>query len=78
MEHGLKAVTCVKELETHSLALDLQKFSANIERLQNRLDNFHVQLRPHLKTVKSVQAAGHLLKERHLPATVRGVGHGAS
>ena len=38
MEHGLMAVTCVKELETPFLALDLQKFSANIERLQNRLD----------------------------------------
>jgi D-serine deaminase-like pyridoxal phosphate-dependent protein len=38
MEHRLKAVTCVKELETPFLALDLQKFSANIERLQNRQD----------------------------------------
>ena len=45
------------ELPTPSLLLDANRFSANIARMQQSADRLGVKLRPHLKTMKSANAA---------------------
>jgi D-serine deaminase-like pyridoxal phosphate-dependent protein len=45
------------ELPTPSLLLDKDQLSANIARMQASADRLGVRLRPHLKTLKSAQAA---------------------
>jgi D-serine deaminase-like pyridoxal phosphate-dependent protein len=49
------------ELNTPSLLLDKNRFSANIVRMQASADRLGVSLRPHLKTLKSAQAAEALI-----------------
>lgn len=57
-------------LPTPALALDETRMLRNIARLRGRLDSLGVALRPHLKTVKSVEAARRLLTGGNGPATV--------
>jgi D-serine deaminase-like pyridoxal phosphate-dependent protein len=45
------------ELPTPCLLLDKDKLMANILRMQAQADDLGVQLRPHLKTMKSARAA---------------------
>ena len=45
------------DLETPCLVLDLMKMERNIVRLRERTRSLGVPLRPHLKTVKSVDIA---------------------
>ena len=45
------------ELLTPTLLLDTQRLQANISRMQNKADELGVSLRPHLKTMKSADAA---------------------
>ncbi|MEM7563443.1 MAG: alanine racemase [Pseudomonadota bacterium] len=45
------------ELPTPSLLLDAARFNANIIRMQKSADRLGVKLRPHLKTMKSANAA---------------------
>ena len=49
--------TQLSELETPALVVDVAKMSANIARMQNRVDKLGVKLRPHLKTTKSLAIA---------------------
>lgn len=55
---------------TPFLALDLARLDANIARLRARLNGLGVAYRPHLKTVKCVEAARHILPAPEGPATV--------
>jgi len=55
---------------TPYLSLDLERFQANVQRLNTRLADHKVVLRPHLKTVKSVPAARVLAPEDNTPVTV--------
>lgn len=48
-------------LSTPTLLLDQQKLTANIARMQASADRLGVKLRPHLKTLKSAQAAEALI-----------------
>ena len=57
-------------LSTPCLLIDETKMTRNIERLANRANDLGVLLRPHLKTVKSVDAAYRQLTGRTGPATV--------
>ena len=45
------------DLETPCLLLDKNKLQSNLTRFQAIADNHNVTLRPHLKTLKSVEAA---------------------
>jgi D-serine deaminase-like pyridoxal phosphate-dependent protein len=47
----------IKDLPTPALLLDRSKLMANITRMQASADRLGVKLRPHLKTLKSAQAA---------------------
>ena len=57
-------------LPTPSLVLDEGRILRNVSRLRRHLDGLGVSLRPHLKTVKSVEAARRVLSGGHGPATV--------
>ncbi|WP_119679491.1 DSD1 family PLP-dependent enzyme [Indioceanicola profundi] len=57
-------------LPTPSLILDEGRMLRNLARLRRHLDTLGVALRPHLKTVKSVEAAKRVLTGGNGPATV--------
>jgi D-serine deaminase-like pyridoxal phosphate-dependent protein len=57
-------------LDTPALILDEARMLRNLARLRAHLDGLGVTLRPHLKTVKSVDAARRILKDGAGPATV--------
>ncbi|SER45237.1 DSD1 family PLP-dependent enzyme [Sphingobium sp. YR768] len=57
-------------LSTPALILDADRMDRNIARLRDRLDGLGVNLRPHLKTAKSVDVAHRLMTTPHGPATV--------
>ncbi|WP_028865410.1 DSD1 family PLP-dependent enzyme [Psychromonas aquimarina] len=60
----------LQSIDTPFLLIDKPKFEANIVALRLRLKPFQVQLRPHLKTVKSVEGAKHVLPDFESPAVV--------
>jgi len=60
----------LSDLKTPCLLLDEARMMANIRRLEKRAASLGVALRPHLKTVKSVEAARRVLAAGHGPATV--------
>lgn len=57
-------------LPTPSLILEEHRMLRNIDRLRTHMDALGVALRPHLKTVKSVDVARRVLAEGNGPATV--------
>jgi D-serine deaminase-like pyridoxal phosphate-dependent protein len=60
----------IEDLDTPCLLLDETRMSRNIERLRARLGASQVQLRPHLKTPKSVQVAQRTMDTHAGPAAV--------
>jgi D-serine deaminase-like pyridoxal phosphate-dependent protein len=56
--------------QTPFLLIDQQRFLTNVERLQQRISALGCQLRPHLKTLRAVDAARYILPELSSPATV--------
>lgn len=58
------------DLETPCLVLDEARMTANVGRLQSRLRELGVALRPHLKTAKSVEIARRLMASHSGPCTV--------
>ncbi|QII38036.1 DSD1 family PLP-dependent enzyme [Rouxiella badensis] len=60
----------IHDKETPFLLLNRDKLERNVARLREHTDSFGVPLRPHLKTVKSVEAARLILTEGNGPATV--------
>ena len=57
-------------LETPCLVLDAARMERNVARLRGRMADLGVQLRPHLKTAKSVEVACRVMDPPHGPATV--------
>lgn len=57
-------------LSTPCLVVDEVRMARNIDRLRGRLAGFGVQLRPHLKTCKSVEIARRMMDSVEGPATV--------
>lgn len=60
----------LKNVGTPCLILDRDRMDRNVARLRGRLDRLGVQLRPHLKTAKSVDAARRVMTSPAGPATV--------
>ena len=60
----------LEELQTPCLVLDAARMERNIARLRQKLGNLGVELRPHLKTAKSIKIARALMKTPRGPATV--------
>ncbi len=58
------------DLETPCLVLDATRMERNISRLRQRMSDFGVGLRPHLKTAKSVDIARMMMDSPQGPATV--------
>ena len=57
-------------LQTPCLLVDEARMQRNIDRLSRHAASLGVSLRPHLKTVKSVEAARYVLADGNGPATV--------
>ena len=68
------APTCgedsLETLATPALVLDRERLDRNIERLSSRMARLGVQLRPHLKTAKSIDVARRLFSAAPGPITV--------
>lgn len=56
--------------DTPFLLIEKSKYLRNIERLYSRVHALGSEVRPHLKTLRSVEAARYLLKQSDSPATV--------
>ncbi len=57
------------DVQTPCLVVDRKRLTGNVHRLQKRFANTEVKLRPHLKTIKSIEAARFLFDPGQ-PATV--------
>ncbi|MEE2949933.1 MAG: DSD1 family PLP-dependent enzyme [Pseudomonadota bacterium] len=57
-------------LPTPALILDTERLDRNLARLSSRMAGFGVTLRPHMKTVKSIDAARHVFPDGPGPITV--------
>jgi D-serine deaminase-like pyridoxal phosphate-dependent protein len=66
----MTTIDALATLPTPALILDEARMLRNVTRLRSHLDTLGVALRPHLKTVKSVEAARRLLTGGNGPATV--------
>lgn len=62
--------THLAKLDTPFLLVDKAKFDTNVAFLREKLAPYDVVLRPHLKTVKSIAGAKHVLANFDSPATV--------
>ena len=58
------------EPETPYLLIDENRYQNNINKLYNHVEGLGSQVRPHLKTLRSPEAARYLLKKYDSPATV--------
>jgi D-serine deaminase-like pyridoxal phosphate-dependent protein len=67
---SVAAMATLEVVETPSLVLDADRMDRNITRLRNRLGSLGVSLRPHLKTVKSIEVARRVMSAPEGPATV--------
>lgn len=63
------SLDALHDIETPALLLDAGRMRRNVERLRARLAPLGVAIRPHLKTVKSVEAARLILEGGTGPAT---------
>ena len=60
----------LQHIETPFLLLDEERFQRNVDRLYQRISQLGSVVRPHLKTLRSVDAAPYLLANNDHPATV--------
>lgn len=60
----------MQQTETPFLLIDEAKYRRNIDRLFGRIEGLGSRVRPHLKTLRSPEAARYLLKTSDSPATV--------
>lgn len=58
------------DIDTPFLLLDEARFQRNVDRLYQRITQLGCVVRPHLKTLRSVEAARYLLADSTHPATV--------
>ncbi|EJY5107899.1 DSD1 family PLP-dependent enzyme [Salmonella enterica] len=66
----MKNPAWLNDVETPFLLIDETRFHRNVDRLYNRIQKLGCQVRPHLKTLRSPEAAKYLVKETTSPATV--------
>jgi D-serine deaminase-like pyridoxal phosphate-dependent protein len=62
--------TALAKLPTPALILDEGRMLRNVQRLRDRLGPLGVSIRPHLKTIKSIEGARRILEGGYGPATV--------
>jgi len=62
--------TSLAKIDTPFLLIDKAKFDTNVAFLRAKLAPHNVILRPHLKTIKSIAGAKHVLESFDSPATV--------
>ncbi|MGC3836234.1 hypothetical protein ACPSKX_19400 [Moritella viscosa] len=62
--------TSLAKIDTPFLLIDKAKFDTNVAFLRAKLAPHNVILRPHLKTIKSIAGAKHILEGFDSPATV--------
>ena len=67
---SIEAGRSIEQMDTPCLLLDQSRMTRNVSRLKQRLERLGVPLRPHLKTVKSVDVARQVINARTGPATV--------
>lgn len=60
----------ITQLDTPYLLIDESKLKNNIGFLKQRIESLGSQLRPHLKTLRTIEAAEYLLGNKSAPATV--------
>ncbi|MEE3649754.1 MULTISPECIES: DSD1 family PLP-dependent enzyme [unclassified Brenneria] len=60
----------LQNINTPFLLIDEYKYQRNIDRLYERIEKLGSQVRPHLKTLRSLEASRYLLKNPDSPATV--------
>lgn len=60
----------ITTLDTPFMLIEKSKYLRNIERLYSRIHALGSEVRPHLKTLRSIEAASFLLKQNDSPATV--------
>ena len=70
MSMPASSIGSLDALETPALVLDLTKMERNIGRLRQHLEPLGVDLRPHLKTAKSIDVAERLFPRGRGPITV--------
>ena len=63
-------IAWLNALETPFLLIDEFRFQRNIDRLYQRTEALGSRVRPHLKTLRSIEAGRYLLKDANSPATV--------
>ncbi|UUE46897.1 DSD1 family PLP-dependent enzyme [Pectobacterium aroidearum] len=63
-------IAWLNALETPFLLIDEFRFQRNIDRLYQRTEALGSRIRPHLKTLRSIEAGRYLLKDANSPATV--------
>ncbi|WP_350326708.1 DSD1 family PLP-dependent enzyme [Pectobacterium aroidearum] len=63
-------IAWLNALETPFLLIDEFRFQRNIDRLYQRTEALGSRVRPHLKTLRSLEAGRYLLKDANSPATV--------
>ncbi len=66
----MKSTDSIQDIVTPALLLDEAKMMRNIRRLADRARALGVPLRPHVKTIKSIQAASRLFENGLGPITV--------
>lgn len=62
--------TWLNDVETPYLLIDETRMLRNIDRLYRRIEGLGSRVRPHLKTLRSLEAARHLIRDAAAPATV--------
>lgn len=60
----------ITELDTPYLLIEETRLKHNIEHLKRRIESLGSVLRPHLKTLRTIEAAGYVLNGTESPATV--------
>ncbi|MGM0480391.1 MAG: DSD1 family PLP-dependent enzyme [Pseudomonadota bacterium] len=60
----------ITDVDTPYLLLDERTLKRNIEHLKQRVESLGSRLRPHLKTLRTLQAAEYALDSKEAPATV--------
>lgn len=65
MSENEPRVTSLADIQTPALALDLGKFERNCARMIDRCRSLGVRLRPHMKTLKSIEAARSAIDPAH-------------
>ena len=70
MLQNSKLLTSYEGLDTPFLLVNKQKLLTNLERLREKIEGLGAELRPHFKTMRSLEAAPYLLPNKTSPITV--------